>query len=82
MQKIVEVEEKDKLRNWQPPVRGEEIMSVCGLEPGKRVGLLKKAIEEAVLDGRIPNEHDAALEYMLKVKDEILSVLPENYGRE
>lgn len=72
MRKIVEVEEKDRLRNWQPPVRGDEIMAVCGLEPGKPVGVLKKAIEEAVLDGTIPNEHDAALEYLLKMKDEIL----------
>jgi poly(A) polymerase len=72
MRKIVEVEEKDRLRNWQPPVRGDEIMAVCGLEPGKMVGILKKAIEEAVLDGIIPNEHDAALEYLMKAKDEIL----------
>jgi tRNA nucleotidyltransferase (CCA-adding enzyme) len=73
MQKIVEVEEKDRLRNWQPPVKGDEIMAVCGLKPGKEVGLLKKAIEEAILDGKIPNEHDAALAYLLEIKDELLN---------
>jgi tRNA nucleotidyltransferase/poly(A) polymerase len=73
VKKIAEVEERDRLRNWQPPVKGDEIMAVCGLEPGRKVGELKKAIEEAILEGRIPNEHDAALAYLLQVKNQILA---------
>lgn len=71
-QKMKEVEEKDRLRAFQPPVRGDEIMRVCDLPPGKLVGVLKSEIEEAILDGRIPNEHDPALEFLLSIKDEIV----------
>lgn len=67
------VEERDRLRRWQPPVDGETIMRVCGLKPGIAVGILKTKIEDAVLDGIIPNEHDAALEYLLRIKDEVLA---------
>ncbi len=67
------VEEKDKIRNWRPPIDGEEIMRIFGLRPGKEVGILKKAVETAVLDGRISNEHDAALLFLRENGEKILS---------
>lgn len=72
MRKMKEVEEKDNMRNWRPAIDGTEIMKVCGLEPGPAVGELKQAVIDAILDGHVPNEHDAALEYLLRIKDEIL----------
>jgi len=73
VKKMQEVEERDRIRNWQPPLRGDEIMRVCGIEPGPLVGKLKKAITDAILDGKIPNDHDAALQYLLERKDEIMA---------
>jgi len=73
VQKMHEVEERDRLRAWRPPVMGEEIMRVCNIPEGKLVGKLKKMIEEEILEGRIPNEHDAALNFLLSVKDEVIS---------
>lgn len=70
--KMKEVEEKDRLRAFQPPIRGDEIMQVCDLEPGKLVGILKSKIEEAILAGTIPNEHDPALQYLLSIKDTVI----------
>lgn len=71
VQRIIEVEEKDRMRAFQSPVRGDEIMKICDLQPGPKVGQFKKMIEEAILDGQIPNEHDAALTYLLSIKDKM-----------
>jgi poly(A) polymerase len=75
--KMKEVEEKDRMRAFQPPVRGDEIMQVCGLQPGKLVGVLKSHIEEAILNGTIPNEHDPALAYLLSIKDDVIRTYSE-----
>ncbi len=70
---MADVTVRDQMRAFQSPVRGDEIMQLCGLEPGPQVGRLKNAIEEAILEGEIEDTHEAALAYLQKVKGGILA---------
>ena len=81
--RLKEIEERDRIRNFQPPVDGNEIMATFGLEPCREVGELKALIKDAVLDGDVPNEHDAVFKYML-LKAKEMGLVPaktENYAR-
>lgn len=77
MHKLKEVEEKDNLRNWQPPVSGEDIMQYFGIGPSLQVGIIKDAIREAVLEGIIPNQREAAMNYMME-KGKEMGLSPAN----
>ena len=76
-QKLKDIEEKDRIRNFQPPVNGEEIMRIFNLGPCAAVGLLKSAVKDAILDGIIPNEYEPALAYIMQLAEK-MGLAPKN----
>ena len=70
-EKLKDLEEKDRIRNFQPPVTGEEIMKTFNLGPCAEIGVIKTRIKDAILEGEIPNEHEAAFALMMKLGEEL-----------
>ncbi|HEX3008934.1 MAG TPA: HD domain-containing protein [Bacteroidales bacterium] len=70
-QKLREIEEKDAIRNFQPPISGDDIMKIFDLRPGREIGILKNTLKDAILDGIIPNEHDAAYQLLIEKGKEL-----------
>ncbi len=76
--RMEDVEARDRMRSFQSPIRGDEIMDICGVEAGPVVGALKGRIEDAILDGGIPYDYDAAKQYLLSIKDEAMKTDPKD----
>lgn len=76
-QKIKDVEERDKVRNFQPPITGEQIMEIFDIQPGKEIGILKNAIKEAILEGEVENNYNSALEFVINMGKD-LNLEPKN----
>ena len=76
-QKIKDVEERDRVRNFQPPISGEEIMKIFDIQPGREIGILKNAIKEAILEGEVENNYNSALEFVINMGKD-LNLEPKN----
>jgi tRNA nucleotidyltransferase (CCA-adding enzyme) len=74
---MIEVEEKDRVRNFQPPISGEEIMQLFNLQPGREIGVLKEAVKEAILEGIIQNDYEEALSFVKERAQKMLKLSPQ-----
>jgi poly(A) polymerase len=80
-QKLIELEEKDKLRNWQPPLSGDEIMKLYGLGPGPQIGVMKNALREAILDGEVENNYESAKRFLDSKFTQLTSAVQDGITR-